>query len=230
MIRKTCLVIGATRGIGAAVAQRFSQEAYLTAGTHRGAGDVADGIIPIEMDLRHDSSIVAGFAAALEALGGIDVLVVASGITKDGLLLRASEEDVNEIFRVNAIGPVLATKAALKIMLRQRAGSIVILSSMSVRYGVAGQTTYTATKGAIEAFSKSFAREYAGRGIRMNVVAPGATDTQMVAAMTAEDRSAMMAGVPLGRLATPLEIADAVFHTAQNTYMSGSVVSVSGGA
>jgi 3-oxoacyl-[acyl-carrier protein] reductase len=227
---KTAFVIGATRGIGSATAELLSQSGYKTAGTHRGTGSVPEGVIGIEMDIRSEESIKAGFAKALEELGRLDVLVVSSGITKDGLLMRASEEDVTEIFTVNAIGPILASKAALKPMMKQRSGSIVLLSSMSVKYGVAGQTTYTASKGAVESFARSFAREYANRGLRINVVAPGTTDTDMVSAMSAEDRAAMMADVPMGRLAEPGEIAKAIVHTAENTYMSGATIAVSGGA
>ena len=228
---KTALVIGATRGIGAATAQRLVHDGYIVAGTHRGNGNVPDGVIPVELDLTDAAAIKAGFATALEELGGkLDTLIVSSGITKDGLLLRASEDDILEVLRVNTVGPILAAQAALKPMMKRRSGSIVLLSSMSVKYGVAGQTSYTASKGAIEAFARSMAREYAGRGIRVNVVAPGTTDTDMVAAMSDADRDAMIAEVPMGRLATPDEIADAIVHTSEATYMSGATVSVSGGA
>ncbi|WIB65526.1 SDR family NAD(P)-dependent oxidoreductase [Curtobacterium sp. MCBD17_040] len=228
--QKTALVIGASRGIGAATARQLVERGYRVAGTHRAGGQVPDGVIPVEMELRDGASIKDGFAAALSELGRLDVLIVSSGITKDGLLMRASEDDILEVLRVNTVGPILAAKAALKPMMKQRSGSIVLLSSMSVKYGVAGQTTYTASKGAIEAFARSFAREYANRGLRINVVAPGTTDTDMIAAMTDDDRAAMMADVPMGRLATPDEIASAIINTAESTYMSGSTVSVGGGA
>lgn len=228
--QKTAFVIGATRGIGAATARRLVRDGYRVAGTHRGSGELPDGVFGVEMDIRDDESIKAGFAAALAELGRLDVLVVSSGITRDGLLMRASEEDVLEVLRVNAVGPILASKAALKPMMKQRSGSIVLLSSMSVKYGVAGQTTYTASKGAVEAFARSMAREYANRGLRVNVVAPGTTDTDMVSAMSEQDREAMMSDVPMARLATPDEIADVIVHVAESTYMSGATVPVSGGA
>ena len=228
---KTALIIGATRGIGATTALRFASDGYTVAGTHRHGGHVPDGIIPIELDITDEASITAGFAAALEALGGrLDVLVVSAGITKDGLLMRASAEDILEVLRVNTIGPILASKAALKPMLKQRSGSIVLLSSMSVKYGVPGQTTYTASKGAIEAFARSLAREYANRGLRVNVVAPGTTDTDMIAAMSDKDRDHMMADGPMGRLGRTDEIADVILNVASSTYMSGSTIAVSGGA
>jgi 3-oxoacyl-[acyl-carrier protein] reductase len=226
--QKTALVIGSTRGIGAATARQLIKSGYAVAGTHRG-DKVPDDVIPIEMDIRDSDSITAGVKAAVEALGRLDVLVVAAGITRDKLLLRMSEEDLTEVLRVNTIGPILASKAVLSTMMRQRSGSIVLLSSMSVKYGVAGQTNYTASKAALEAFARSMAREYASRGIRVNVVAPGATDTDMMAAASEEVRAAMIEEIPLKRLGTADEIAEAIVHTAENTYMSGAVVSVGGG-
>lgn len=226
---RTALVIGASRGIGAATAARFAAEGYRVAGTHRGGGSVAAGIEGIEMDVRDESSIKAGVQAAVSSLGRLDVLVVAAGITKDALLLRMSEDDLLDVLRVNTVGPILASKAALRPMLKQRSGSIVLLSSMSVKYGVPGQTNYTASKGAIEAFARSLAREHAQQGIRVNVVAPGATDTDMMAGVPDTEREAMLEGIPLRRLGHVDEIAAAIVHTAENTYMSGAVVAVGGG-
>lgn len=228
--QKTALVIGATRGIGAAVAQCFVAAGYKVAGTHRGDDKVAEGVTPITMDLHDDdASIKAGVKSAAEELGRLDVLVVTAGITRDQLLLRMSEEDLTEVFRVNTIGPILASKAALGIMMRQRSGAIVLVSSMSVKYGVPGQTNYTASKGAIEAFARSMAREYAQRGVRVNVVAAGATDTDMMADMPEDAREAMLKDIPLQRLATPDEVSAAIVHAAENTYMSGAVMPVGGG-
>lgn len=225
----TALVIGATRGIGAATARMLRDGGYATAGTHRPGGSVPEGVLPVEMDVRDGESIAAGVKAATDALGRLDVMVVAAGITRDRLLLRMSEDDIAEVMKVNAIGPMLACKAALGPMMKQRGGSIVLVSSMSAKYGVAGQCNYTASKGAVEAFARSMAREYAGRGIRINVVAPGATDTDMMADVSEQARAAMLEGIPLKRLGTPEEVASAVVHTAENTYMSGATVPVAGG-
>lgn len=130
---RTALVIGATRGIGAATARALLSAGYRTAGTHRTGGTVPEGVLPLEMDVRDGNSIAAGVKAAAADLGGLDVLVVAAGITRDKLLMRMSEEDLSEVMQVNAIGPMLACKAALGPMLRQRGGSIVLVSSMSVK-------------------------------------------------------------------------------------------------
>lgn len=226
---KTALVIGANRGIGAATATRLASDGYMVAGTHRAGGSVGAGIEGIEMDIRDESSIKAGVQAAVSKLGRLDVLVVAAGITKDTLLLRMSEDDLLDVLRVNTVGPILASKAALRPMLKQRSGSIVLLSSMSVKYGVPGQTNYTASKGAVEAFARSLAREHAQQGIRVNVVAPGATDTDMMSGVPDTEREAMIEGIPMRRLGHVDEIAAAIVHTAENTYMSGAVVAVGGG-
>ncbi|WP_233257001.1 SDR family NAD(P)-dependent oxidoreductase [Promicromonospora sp. AC04] len=222
-------MIGATRGIGAATARGLLTAGYRTAGTHRSGGSVPAGVVGIEMDVRDAGSISSGVKQAVASLGGLDMLVVAAGITRDKLLLRMSEEDLSEVMQVNAIGPMLACKAALGTMVRQRSGSIVLVSSMSVKYGVIGQCNYTASKGALEAFARSMAREYADRNIRVNVVAPGATDTDMMANVSTEARTAMLAGIPLKRLGTAEEMASAIIHTAENTYMSGATIPVAGG-
>jgi len=226
--KQSVLVIGASRGIGAAVATRFVEEGFAVAGSYRGSG-VPSGVTPITADVRDSESVRACVDAAVRELGSLDILVVASGITRDALLLRMGEEDLREVMEVNAIGPMLACRAALRPMLKQRRGSIVLISSMSVKYGVVGQTNYTASKGAIEAFARSLAREHGRQGIRVNTVAPGATDTDMMRDVPDAERDAMLEQIPAGRLGTPEEIADVVFHTALAGYMSGATVPVGGG-
>jgi len=226
--KKTALVVGATRGIGAATASRFLTEGYLVAGTHRGSG-VPDGVMGLNVDIRDADAVQEAVKTATTELGRLDTMVVSAGITRDSLLMRMSADDLREVMETNAIGPMLACKAALRPMLKQRSGSIVLVSSMSVKYGVPGQTNYTASKGAIEAFARSLAREHGKQGLRVNVVAPGATDTDMMSAVPDEEREHMLEGIPMGRLGTVTEVADAIFHTSESTYMSGAVVSVGGG-
>lgn len=226
--QKTVLVIGASRGIGAATASRFLAEGYLVAGTHRGSG-VPEGVIGLKVDIRNADAIQDAVKTATKELSRLDTLIVTAGITRDSLLMRMSADDLREVMETNAIGPMLACKAALRPMLKQRSGSIVLVSSMSVKYGVPGQTNYTASKGAIEAFARSLAREHGKQGLRVNVVAPGATDTDMMSAMPDEERAHMLEGIPMGRLGTVTEVAEAILHTSESTYMSAAVVSVGGG-
>lgn len=225
---QSVLIFGASRGIGAAAAELFHERGHRVAGTHRGSG-VPTGVSPIEADITNSDSITAAFKAAEEINGPVETLIIASGITKDRLLMRMSEEDLRAVFETNAFGPMLAAKAALRPMLKNRRGSMVFVSSMSAKYGVPGQTNYTASKGAIEAFARSLAREHAAQGIRVNVVAPGATDTDMMAAVPDAERSAMLAQVPMGRLGSASEVAQVIFDVSQATFMTGATVPVAGG-
>ena len=225
---QSVVVIGASRGIGAAIATEFAQHGHAVIGTHRGSG-VPDGVTGVIADITDTAQIESALVFAAQTNGPVDVLVVASGITRDDLLIRMNEEKIREVMDTNAIAPILAVKSALKVMLRAKAGSIVLVSSISARLGVAGQTNYTASKAALEGFARSFAREYASRGIRINVVAPGPTDTDMIAVLNDEQKLAMASGVPLGRLGKPEEIANVVYWVSQSTFMTGTTVPVAGG-
>jgi NAD(P)-dependent dehydrogenase (short-subunit alcohol dehydrogenase family) len=225
---KSVVVIGASRGIGAAIATKFIQEGHKVVGTHRGSG-VPDRVRGVVADITDTGQIENALAIAAKEHGPIDILAVSSGITRDDLLMRMSEEKIREVMDTNAIAPMLAVKSVLKPMLRAKAGSIVLVSSISARLGVAGQANYTASKAALEGFARSFAREYASRGIRINIVAPGPTDTDMIAGLNDDQRQVMAAGVPLGRLGKVEEIADVVYWVSQSTFMTGTTVPVAGG-
>lgn len=225
---QSVLVLGASRGIGAAVARRFVSEGHNVVGTYR-QGGVPDGVSPFIADITDSEQVKAAIEFAATKHGPIDTLIVSSGITRDGLLMRLSEEDIRVVMETNTIGPMLAAKAALRPMLKRRSGSIVFISSMSVKYGVPGQTNYVASKAALEGFARSMAREYAAQGIRVNVVAPGPTETDMVQAMPEDARTGLVADVPMRRLGHPDEVADVVYLTSQATFMSGATVAVGGG-
>lgn len=225
---QSVLVFGASRGIGAAIATEFVARGHHVTGTHRGTG-VPAGVVGVQADITDNDQIRAAFDTAAEIHGPVDVLVVASGITRDDLLLRMGEDKIREVLDTNLIGPMLAAKAALKPMMKKRAGSIVLVSSLSARYGVPGQTNYTASKAGLEGFARSYAREYASRGIRINLVSPGATDTDMMADVSPEMKDTMLAAVPMGRFAKTEEVADVVYWVSQSTFMTGATVPVSGG-
>lgn len=227
-VPQSVVVVGASRGIGAAIATKFSHEGHNVVGTHRGSG-VPDGVVGVLADITETTQVENALSFAAEEHGPIDVLVISSGITRDDLLMRMSEEKIREVMDTNAIAPMLAVKSVLKPMLRAKAGSIVLVSSISARFGVPGQTNYTASKAALEGFARSFAREYASRGIRINIVAPGPTDTDMIAALNDDQKQAMAAGVPLGRLGKVEEIANVVYWVSQSTFMTGTTVPVAGG-
>lgn len=225
---QSTLIVGGSRGIGAAAVRRFVSDGHSVAATHRGSG-VPSGADSILADLRDVASLEAAVSHVLETRGRIDNLIIAGGITQDALLLRQTDAQLRQVVETNLIGPIQAVKAGLKPMLRARAGSIVLVGSISARLGVAGQTNYTASKGGLEGFASSFAREYAGRGIRINVVAPGPTDTEMMSAVPDAERRAMEEAVPLGRLGRPEEIADVIYWVSQSTFLTGATIPVSGG-
>jgi 3-oxoacyl-[acyl-carrier protein] reductase len=229
-VGRSVLVVGAGKGIGAAVAGAFAAAGDRVAGTHRGSGVPIDGVHPVELDVRDAESIDRAVTEVERTLGPPEIVVCNAGVTKDGLLMRMSEEQYREVVEVNQFGAFRVVRRVLPAMVKARSGSLVLISSISARLGVAGQANYSASKAALEGFARSAAREYASRGVRVNVVAPGPTDTDMVAAMTERARAAMLAEVPMGRLAQPSEIADVVRWLADSTYVTGVTVPVSGGS
>jgi 3-oxoacyl-[acyl-carrier protein] reductase len=224
----TVLVIGASRGIGRAIAARYVALGHKVVGTHR-AGGVPEGVLGVIADVSEAGALDQAVAETLAAHGRIDVLIVAAGITRDGLLLRMSDEDVADVINTNLVGPIRAARAVLRPMIRQRSGSMVFISSISAELGVAGQTNYTAAKGGLNSFARSLAKEYASRGIRVNVVSPGPTDTDMFADTPAEARLDLERAIPLGRLGRTEDVAEVVMDVAGWSWVTGAIVPVAGG-
>jgi 3-oxoacyl-[acyl-carrier protein] reductase len=164
--------------------------------------------------------------------GPVEVLVVNAGITRDKLLLSMSEEDFDETLRVNLGGAFRAAKHALRGMLKARWGRIVFVSSVVALSGAAGQTNYAAAKAGLIGFARSLAREVGRRGITVNVVSPGLTDTDMTAVLPENQRAELVASVPLGRAAEPREVAAAIgfLCSADASYITGAVLAVDGGS
>ncbi len=195
-----------------------------------------DGALAITTDLLSPEGTADGESikkvveTATELLGGaISHAVFNAGITRDNLLLRMREEDIRAVLETNLVAPMLFAQAMLRPMLKQKGGSLTFVTSMSARFGVPGQTNYTAAKAGLEGFVRSFSKEWIGRKIRANAVAPGPTDTAMYDALNDEQKAALLKDTPIGRPATPAEIADVVFGVSQFTYLSGASVPVSGG-
>lgn len=223
------LIFGASRGIGRATAQRYQELGHLVAGTHRAGRTVADGVLGLQADITDLASVTAAHDAAVAAHGPLDVLVVASGITRDGFLLRLSDEDLRDVIETNLIGPMNVVRLAWRGMWRARKGSIVLLSSTGAKVGQSAQANYTASKAGLEGFVRSASREGAQRGIRINALAPGATDTDMLKAVPEEALNRMKEGIPMGRVAHEDEIAAAIVEYAAMTYVTGQTLYVSGG-
>lgn len=197
------------------------------------AGIVAKGgsAEAIQLDMADAAGSERAVAEVGKRLGRLDVLVANAGISIDALLLRLKDEDLQKILAVNVGGTVACARAAIKLMMRARAGRIVLLSSVVGEMGNAGQTAYAASKAALLGVAKSVAREYASRNVTVNAITPGYIETDMTQALTDEQRAAMLAGVPLGRAGSGADVAAAVAFLVSDEagYITGQVIRVNGG-
>ena len=225
------LVTGGNRGIGLAIARRLEKDGYRVAVTYR-SSDPPDGLFGVKCDVTSTDDVDRAFAEVTEHFGDpVGVLVSNAGVTRDGLLLRMSEADFTDVIDANLTAAFRVAKRASKDMLRARAGRIVFLSSVVGLLGSAGQANYAASKAGLVGFARSLARELGSRSITVNVVAPGPVETDMTAALGEKRLADLTAAVPLGRMASPDEIAGAVAFLASDdaAYITGAVIPVDGG-
>ncbi|MGB7818702.1 MAG: beta-ketoacyl-ACP reductase [Ornithinibacter sp.] len=228
---RTVLVTGGNRGIGLAIAQGFAAAGDRVAVTHR-SGEPPEGLTGVRCDVTDSASVDAAFTEAEEKLGGpIEVLVANAGVTKDGLLMRMSDDDWDTVIDTNLAGAFRCARRASKGMIRLRRGRIILISSVVGLYGGPGQANYAASKAGLVGLARSITRELGGRGITANVVAPGFIDTDMTAALPEDTRKTYQAAIPAGRFASPEEVAAAVRFLAGDdaAYISGAVIPVDGG-
>ena len=186
----------------------------------------------LAVDVTDSASVDAAFTEAEGLLGGpIEVLVANAGITKDGLLMRMSDEDFDSVIDTNLAGAFRCARRASKGMIRLRRGRIILISSVVGLYGGPGQANYAASKAGLVGLARSITRELGGRGITANVVAPGFIETDMTAVLPEDTRKTYQAAIPAGRFATPEEVAAAVRFLASTeaAYISGAVIPVDGG-
>jgi 3-oxoacyl-[acyl-carrier protein] reductase len=183
------------------------------------------------MYVARGNEVTAGIERVMAEFGRLDVLVNNAGITRDGLLIRMKEEDWDRVIEVNLKGTFHCSKAALGVMIKQRSGRIISIASIVGVMGNSGQANYAASKAAILGFTKSVAREYANRGVTANAVAPGFIKTAMTERLPADVQTRLLDQIPLGRLGTPDDIAQAVAFLASDAaaYITGQVIHVNGG-
>lgn len=239
---KTAIVTGGSRGIGNAIVAELLREGAVVYGMSRTApaniaeleslatasgGAVrwraADVMVEEELDL--------AVSSILEEAGAVHVLVNNAGITRDGLVFRMSTADWDAVLRANLTSAFFTCRLVARAMVKQRAGSIINISSVSGITGNAGQTNYAASKAGLIGFSKSLAREVATRGVRVNVIAPGFIETDMTSGLGDKVREAFLAQIPLGRMGAAGEVAALAAYLAsdRSSYVTGQVIAVDGG-
>ncbi len=232
------LVTGASRGIGASIAQALAAAGAAVIGTATTQGG-ADGITAaldgkgrgIALNVVDDESIQAAVKDVQSNEGSPSLLVNTAGITKDNLLMRMKQDEWDDVIATNLTGLFKLSKACLRGMMKARKGRIINIASVIAVMGNAGQANYAASKAGTIGFTKSLAREIGSRGITVNVVAPGFIDTDMTRALAEEQRAGMLSQIPLGRLGEGADIANAVLFlaSASGAYITGETLHVNGG-
>jgi 3-oxoacyl-[acyl-carrier protein] reductase len=232
------LVTGGNRGIGAACVRWFLANGDQVATTYRSAEAPAapEGCDParflaVPCDVTDTAQVESAFATIEDTWGPVGIVVANAGITRDGLMLRMSEDAFREVIEANLTGSFRVAKRAMAKMLRLHSGRIIFLSSVSAFVGLPGQANYAASKAGLVGMARAIAREVGSRQITVNVVAPGLVETDMTAALGAERLAAMTGQVPLGRVGTVDDVAGVVGFVASDAaaYITGAVIPVDGG-
>lgn len=239
---KTAIVTGGSRGIGRAVSVALAKVGANVAIIYAGNTAAAEETKKLveecgakaelfQCDVADEASVASMVKTVKKDFGSIDILINNAGITRDGLLMIMKEEDWNAVLQTNLTGVYHCTKAVSRIMMKQKAGAIVNLTSVVGETGNAGQANYAAAKAGVIGFTKAVAKELASRHIRCNAVAPGYVETDMTAFLTEEGKDAMLKTIPLGRPASADDVAQAVLFLASDeaSYITGQVLNVDGG-
>ncbi|MEF2114536.1 MULTISPECIES: 3-oxoacyl-[acyl-carrier-protein] reductase [Clostridium] len=239
---KTAVVTGASRGIGRAIALKLAKHGANVVVNYRNSVDAVQEVVKeiealgvkvlaIQADISSYTDVENMIKKSVEEFGSIDVLVNNAGITKDGLLMRMKEADFDSVIDINLKGAFNCTRHVAAIMLKQRSGRIINISSVSGLTGNAGQVNYSAAKAGIIGMTKSVAKEFGSRGVTCNAVAPGYIQTDMTEDLPAKVKDTIMGTIPLKRLGRPEDVANVVafLATDEAAYITGQVINVDGG-
>ncbi len=227
---RVVLVTGGNRGIGLSIARKFEALGDIVIVTSR-SGEPIDGLNVVQCDVTSTESVEAAFATIEAKFGTVEVAIANAGITKDKLLVRMVDEDIDDVLNTNLVGAIRVARRATRAMTQARSGRIIFVSSVVALMGSAGQVNYAASKSGLVGAARSLAREIGSRGVTINVIAPGFVDTDMTAELSEDRKAQIVANIPLARYGSSSEVADAVafLASADAAYITGAVIPVDGG-
>lgn len=235
---KNIFITGSTRGIGLAMAHKFASlganivlngRREIDEGLISEFSDYGVQVIPISGDVSDSTDAKRMIEEAIEKLGSVDILVNNAGITKDKLMLKLTEEDFEQVLKVNLVGAFNMTQAVLKPMTKARQGAIINVSSVVGLTGNIGQANYAASKAGLIGFTKSVAREVAARNVRVNAIAPGMIESDMTDVLSDKVKEATLAQIPMKRFGNTSEVAEVAAFLARQEYLTGQVIAIDGG-
>lgn len=242
LLNKVAIVTGGARGIGSSIAKRFFEEGaslalfgtnvekgFQAAELYQSSAQEGQKAFFYSVDVSDGKQVEEAFKKVYNDLGQVDILVNNAGITRDGLLMRLSEEDWDKVIDINLKSVYHMCRAVIRNMLKAKSGKIINISSVVGLMGNAGQTNYAASKAGIIGFTKALAKEVGGRGISVNCIAPGFIQTDMTDGLTEKQKEVILSQIPMERLGKGEEVADAALFLALASYITGHVLAVDGG-
>ena len=234
---KNVFITGGSRGIGAAAVRAFSALGMNVTFTYKSSSDAAKavsletGALAIRADASDPTAVKEAVASAEGLFGPTDILINNAGISRSGLVTDMTDDELDEVFSVNALGPLHAVRAVLPSMVRKKSGVIINVSSMWGVVGASCEVAYSAAKASVIGMTKALAKEVAPSGIRVNCIAPGVINTDMNACYSQEDMAALAADTPLGRIGTPREITELMVFLSSDkaSFITGQTITADGG-